>query len=52
MKIKVHLAEWLIKFDEKVYKTHEKQLRETYTIDSINFSLINTKMNATTYSYL
>ena len=26
MNIKVHLAEWLIKFDKKVKKTHEKQL--------------------------
>ena len=52
MIIKVHLAEWLIKFDKKVYKTHEKQLRETYTIDFINFSLLNTKMNTITYSYL
>ena len=52
MNIKVHLAEWLIKFDKKDQKTHEKQLRETYTTDFINFSLLNTKMNPTTYSYL
>ena len=52
MNIKVNLAEWLKKFDKKVYKTHEKQLRETYTIDYINFSLLKTKMNTTTYSYL
>ena len=51
MNIEVHLAEWLIKFDKKVLKTHEKQLRETYTFDSINFSVLNTKMNTTTYSY-
>ena len=29
-----------------------KQLRESYTIDFINFSLLNTQMNTTTYSYL
>ena len=52
MNIKVHLAEWLIKFDKKDKKTHENQLRETNTIDFNNFSLLNTKMNNTTYSYL
>ena len=43
MNIKVHLAEWLIKFDKKSLE---------YTIDFNNFSLLNTKMNTTTYSYL